>query len=158
MDIEDEEVEELEKKFEEELMKINCPIILETEITKEKVIGEGAFGKVYKGHYKNQEIAIKKIKLIEKAPEIYANLVNEIKVIKKADTPEVPKFYGLMKKGGYYRLIIEFIRGQTLKDAYPNMNYNGKLIALYKLSKILESFHSKLLIHRDIKPSNVMLR
>jgi len=158
MDIEDEEVEELEKKFEEELMKINCPIILESEITKEKVIGEGAFGKVYKGHYKNQEIAIKKIKLIEKAPEIYANLVNEIKVIKKADTPEVPKFYGLMKKGGYYRLIIEFIRGQTLKDAYPNMNYNEKLIALYKLSKILESFHSKLLIHRDIKPSNVMLR
>ena len=38
------------------------------------------------------------------------------------------------------------------------MNYNEKLIALYKLSKILESFHSKLLIHRDIKPSNVMLR
>ena len=100
MDIEDEEIEELEKNFEEELLKINCPIISQTEITKEKTIGEGAFGKVYKGHYKNQEIAIKKIKLIEKAPEIYANLVNEIKVIKKADTPEVPKFYGLMKKGG----------------------------------------------------------
>ena len=40
MDIEDEEVEELEKNFEEELLKINCPIILESEITKEKVIGE----------------------------------------------------------------------------------------------------------------------
>ena len=158
MDIEDEEVEELEKKFEEELLKINCPIILWSEITKENVIGEGAFGKVYKGYYKNQEIAIKKIKLIEKAPDIYTNLVNEIKVIKKADTPEVPKFYGLTKKNGCYRLIIEFISGKTLKDAYPNMNYNEKLIALYKLSKILESFHSKLLIHRDIKPSNVMLR
>ena len=38
------------------------------------------------------------------------------------------------------------------------MNYNEKLISLYKLSKILESFHSKLLIHRDIKPSNVMIK
>ena len=95
MDIEDEEVEELEKKFEEELLKINCPIILWSEITKENVIGEGAFGKVYKGYYKNQEIAIKKMKLVGGAPGVYTNLVNEIKVIKKADTPEVPKFYGL---------------------------------------------------------------
>ena len=116
MDIEDEEVEELEKKFEEELIKINCPIISENEITKEKVIGEGAFGKVYKGHYNNLEIAIKKIKLIEKAPEIYSNLVNEIKVIKKADTPEVPKFYGLTKKNGYYRLITEFIRREQRRE------------------------------------------
>ena len=39
MDIEDEEIEELEKNFEEELLKINCPIISETEITKEKILG-----------------------------------------------------------------------------------------------------------------------
>ena len=38
------------------------------------------------------------------------------------------------------------------------MNYEEKLISLYKLSKILESLHSKLIIHRDIKPSNVMIK
>ena len=125
---------------------------------KREKIGEGAFGKVYKGTYNNQAVAIKKIKLVEKAPEIYSNLVNEINVIKKADTPEIPKFYGLMKKNGCYRLIFEYISGKTFKELYPTMNYNEKLIVLYKLSKILESFHSKLLIHRDIKPSNVMIR
>ena len=158
MDIEDEEEEELEKNFENELLKIGCPLIPENEIIKDKQIGEGSFGKVYKGHYKEKEIAIKKIKLIEKVPETYANLLNEIKVIQKADTPEIPKFYGLMKKNGCYRLIFEYIVGKTFKEAYPSMNYEEKVISLYKLSKILESFHSKLIIHRDIKPSNVMIK
>ena len=158
MDIVDEEEEELERNFENELLKMGCPLIPENEIIKDKQIGEGSFGKVYKGHYKGKEIAIKKIKLIEKVPETYSNLVNEIKVIQKADTPEIPKFYGLMKKNGCYRIIFEYISGKTFKEAYPSMNYEEKVISLYKLSKILESFHSKLIIHRDIKPSNVMIK
>ena len=158
MDIVDEEEEELEKNFENELLKMGCPLIPENEITKEKQIGEGSFGKVYKGHYKDHEIAIKKIKLIEKVPETYSTLLNEIKVIRKADAPEIPKFYGLMKKNGCYRLIFEYISGKTFKEAYTSMNYEEKLISLYKLSKILESFHSKLIIHRDIKPSNIMIK
>ena len=158
MDIVDEEEEELEKNFENNLLKMGCPLIPENEVTKDKQIGEGSFGKVYKGHYKDHEIAIKKIKLIEKVPETYSNLLNEIKVIQKADAPEIPKFYGLMKKNGCYRLIFEFISGKTFKEAYPLMNYEEKLISLYKLSKILESFHSKLIIHRDIKPSNIMIK
>ena len=158
MDIIDEEEEELEKNFENELLKLGYPIIPPNEIKKDIQIGEGSFGKVYKGLYKDQEVAIKKLKLAEKVPETYSILVNEIKVIKKADTMEIPKFYGLMKKNGCYRLIFEYISGKTLKDAYPSMNYEEKLISLYKLTKILEAFHSKLLIHRDIKPSNVMIK
>lgn len=158
MDIVDEEEEQLERNFENELIKMGCPLIPENEIIKEKQIGEGSFGKVYKGIYKDKEIAIKKIKLSEKVPETYSTLINEIKVIQKADTPEIPKFYGLMKKNGCYRLIFEYISGKTFKEAYPSMNYEEKLISLYKLSKILESIHSKLIIHRDIKPSNVMIK
>ena len=63
-----------------------------------------------------------------------------------------------MKKNGCYRIIFEYISGKTFKEAYPSMNYEEKVISLYKLSKILESFHSKLIIHRDIKPSNVMIK
>ena len=157
MDI-DEEEEQMEQKFEEEIKKMNTTIVSENEITKDCTIGEGGFGKVYKGKYKNNLVAIKKIKLIEKTPEIFTDLVNEIKAIQTADIPGVPKFYGIFKKKGNYHLLFEFVCGKTLKEIYPLMNYDQKLITLYKLSALLESLHSKLLIHRDIKPSNVMIK
>lgn len=158
MDIVNEEEEEIEKNFEEELSKMNSPIIQESEITKECRIGEGSFGKVYKGTFKGNSVAIKKIKLKEKTQEVYASLLNEIKVIKKADTPEIPKFYGIMKRKGNYHLIFEFVCGKTFKEINPILNYEKKLVAFCQLCSILEKFHSKLLIHRDIKPSNVMIK
>ena len=52
------------KGNEKELIKMGCPLIPENEVIKDMQIGEGSFGKVYKGHYKEHVIAIKKIKLV----------------------------------------------------------------------------------------------
>ena len=147
----------MEQNFESEIIKIGSTIIPENEVVKECVVGEGGFGKVYKGKYQNQTVAIKKIKLEEKEPEIFESLLNEIKVIMKANNPEIPKFLGLMKKKGKYHLIFEFITGKSLKELYPQLSYKDKLIVLYDLCGILESFHAKNLIHRDIKPGNLMI-
>ena len=157
MEILETENELLEKNFENEIIKIGSKIIPESEITREYVIGEGAFGKVYKGKYLENSVAIKKIKLREKTQEILDILLNEIKVIKKADNPNIPKFYGIMKRKNHYNLIFEFISGKTLKDLYPNISNKEKISVLYDLSEILEQFHSKQLIHRDIKPGNIMI-
>ncbi len=157
MEILDTESDILEKNFEEEILKIGSKIIPESEITREYVIGEGAFGKVYKGKYLENSVAIKKIKLKEKTQEIFDSLLNEIKVIKKADNNNIPKFFGIMKRKNHYNLIFEFISGKTLKDLYSNMNDKEKISVLYDLSEILEQFHSKQLIHRDIKPGNIMI-
>ena len=69
----------LEQNFENEIIKIGSSIIPENEVVKECVVGEGGFGKVYKGKYQNQTVAIKKIKLEEKEPEIFESLLNEIR-------------------------------------------------------------------------------
>ena len=151
------EEEMMEQNFENEIIKIGSTIIPEAEVQKECVVGEGGFGKVYKGKYQKQTVAIKKIKLEEKEPEIFESLLNEIKVIMKANNPEIPKFLGLMKKKGKYHLIFEFVSGKSLKELYPNLSDKEKMIILYDLCGILESFHAKNLIHRDIKPGNLMI-
>ena len=47
-----------------QLMDLGVTVILEDEIIKEKPhIGEGGFGKVYRGKYGEQVVAIKKIKI-----------------------------------------------------------------------------------------------
>ena len=79
MEIIDEEEKELEKNFENELLKLGYPIIPQNEIKKDIQIGEGSFGKVYKGLYKDQEVVIKKLKLAEKVPETYSILVKKTK-------------------------------------------------------------------------------
>ena len=147
----------LEQHFEEEIIKMGALSIPENEIKKEESIGEGAFGKVYKGKYKDNIVAIKKIKLEEKSQEIFDSLLNEIKVIHKAQNADIPKFYGIMKRKGHYNLIFEFIPGNTLKDIYPQLTYLQKLNILISLCTILENFHKKHLIHRDIKPGNIMI-
>ena len=149
MDVDDDEEEKLmEKKFEEEIKKLNTEIISENDIVKDVAIGEGGFGKVYKGKYKDNLVAIKKIKLVEKTPEIFSDLVNEIKALQAADIPGVPKFYGIFKRKGNYHLLFEYVCGKTLSEIYPSMNYAQKLITLYKLSALLETLHSRLLIDR----------
>ena len=147
----------LEQNFEEEIKKMGALSIPENEIEKMESIGEGAFGKVYKGKYKENIVAIKKIKLEEKSQEICDSLLNEIKVIHKAQNSDIPKFYGIMKRKGHYNLIFEYISGHSLKDIYPNLTYLQKLNILIALCKILENFHKKHLIHRDIKPGNIMI-
>ena len=147
----------LEQNFEEEIKKMGALSIPENEIEKMESIGEGAFGKVYKGKYKENIVAIKKIKLEEKSQEIFDSLLNEIKVIHKAQNSDIPKFYGIMKRKGHYNLIFEYISGHSLKDIYPNLTYLQKLNILISLCNILENFHKKHLIHRDIKPGNIMI-
>lgn len=149
--------EEMEAAFEQELKNIGVNLIEDKAVQKLEQIGEGSFGKVYKGKYNNVIVAIKKIKLKEKEPEIFQSLLNEIKVIFKANNPEIPKFFGIAKRKGKYCLISEYIPGKPLKDIYEHMSTKEKLKVIFDLCTILEDFHSKNLIHRDIKPANILV-
>lgn len=144
--------------FEKQLEEYNIPQIKETEIIKIKPhVGEGGFGKVYKGLYGEHTVAIKKIKLISKSKSVFNDILNEMIVLKLAESPKIPRFYGIMKKKDYYHLIFEFIEGSTLKDIYCSLEYKDKLLIIKELCLILADFHSRKLIHRDIKPANVMI-
>jgi len=124
---------------------VGCNIIPEEDIEKIKpAIGEGGFGKVYKGKYKDLLVAIKKIKLEDDGDkDVYSEIFQEIKVICKAENPDIPKFYGLWKKKKHYNLIFEFIDGQNLKDIYDQKEKKEKLSIIYEICTILEKFHEK---------------
>jgi len=113
---------------------------------------------VYKGKYKDKLVAIKKIKLAEDADkDVFADIMQEIKVVLVADNKDIPMFYGIWKKKKYYHLVFEFIAGENLKDVYHEKIKKEKLLIVLELCHILEQFHQKKLIHRDIKPANVMV-
>jgi serine/threonine protein kinase len=150
--------------LEEELARNNINIIEEQQVKRGEVIGEGAFGKVYKGTYMEiHEVAIKKLLFDVMDKEVdfvlkVAEIVNEINIIKLAKHDNIPVFYGIWRKKKSLNLIFEFIDGPMLKDFYKQTSFNDKLDLLIQLTTIIEFMHSKKLIHRDIKPGNVMVR
>lgn len=143
---------------EDSLNALGATIITDDEIVKIKPhVGRGGFGKVYRGVYNNQDVAIKKIKLSGEEAEMIGGILNEIRIVMQCQHPRFPKFYGIWKSNNSYRLVFEFIKGPALKDIYSKMDKKEKLSVIEQLSDILNDIHQTKMIHRDIKPGNIMI-
>ena len=140
-------------------------IIKEHEIEyKVEKIGEGTFSKVYKGKYKDKEVALKKLKYFFKKNEtlFVKDLKTEIENITFLKCNYAPKFYGLWikknRKGNTrYLLVFEYINGLTLRNSIPHIKVREKLQIICQICEILSLFHEKKLIHRDLKPDNFII-
>lgn len=154
------QAEGLEKTLKEEGVEILNP----ADVVKIKPhIGEGGFGKVYRGKYKEFDVAIKKLKLEldtgdREVADVFKEILNEIKVVSIANSSDVPQFFGVWKNKDFYHLVFEFINGSNLRDIYTQLDYESKLSITRDICGILDQFHKKKLIHRDIKPANVMIK
>ena len=149
-------------KFDDDLKKNNVMLIGQSEIQKIKpFIGEGKFGKVYKGIYNNTTVAIKKMVFEEKidSSENRDEIISEIKNLGAAVCENVPKFYGIWRglNGKNYHLIFEFIIGEPLSNLVKSLTYDEKIYIIYQIAEIVNFLHLKKLFHRDIKPDNIMV-
>jgi serine/threonine-protein kinase len=152
------EPDNFNEKLESSLKSLGVKIIKDDEIVKLKpAIGQGGFGKVYKGTYQGKDVAIKKIKLMSEDDSAIDDIINEMRIVVVFQHPRFPKFYGLWKNKNYFHLIFEFIKGPTLKEAYETMTKKEKLSVIVQLCQILYEIHQKKLFHRDIKPGNIMI-
>jgi serine/threonine protein kinase len=156
----------VETEFNEKLVKalsdINVKLIDKNEITKIKPeLGTGGFGKVYKGKYQDNDVAIKKLTNLKSSNEkeiieALTDIINEIKVMEVCNHDRFPKFYGVVNRKSIY-LIFELIKGDTLTRLYRGLSKRDKVSAVHQLCEILESLHAKKVMHRDIKPDNIMI-
>ena len=125
-----------------------------------KKIGEGAFGKVYKGiHLETKEyVAIK----IEKKSENTINRLRHESLVYDyfRNTIGFPKIYKFLERKRDLVFIMEFL-GPNLEELYNYCNKKFTLktvlmIAIQVLNRI-ETLHSEGFIHRDIKPDNFLI-
>lgn len=123
-----------------------------------KKIGEGGFGKVYKGTIDDLKdpIAVKVVELNE-------NNVAEVDfLIKFRNKPGFAKFYRCEATDDnlyIFQQSLYDITGNNMKSAYETLHKKELLtrLKIYKeLSLAIASIHEEEYVHNDIKPENIM--
>ena len=142
------------KKTVEELVIINhIEKINLGDLQLKKKIGEGGQAKVYKGTYKDKQIAIKVLQNVD-----YKCFAHELVIIANLEHPNIPKFYGIVIEPNVLSLVFEFIDGKNLDEFKPSdFSNEQKLKIIYELASCIEYIHKNKFIHRDLKPENLML-
>lgn len=138
----------------EELVSINhIEKIKMNDLVIKNQIGKGGQATVYKGTYKNNEVAIKMMQNID-----YKCFAHELVIIAYLEHPNIPKFYGIVTEQNIISLVFEFIDGKTLDEFKPDIfSSEQKYKIIYDLCSILEYIHQNKFIHRDLKPENLMV-
>ena len=125
-----------------------------------KVIGQGAFGTVFKAFElcSGRRVAIKQVKIDSHNKNL---VLKEIDVLKKVEHPNIVNYYNFLKEDNYIFIIMEFLEGGTLKEyIQENSNNITEDIAREIIKQILSALsylhYSCDVCHRDIKPENIM--
>ncbi len=125
------------------------------------MIGEGAFGKVYKGQRKctNQIVAIKKIIKKGKKEKELKNLRQEIDILHRLYHENIIQCLDSFETNSEFCLVTELATGQLYEIVQEDKKLPEseiKEIAL-QLTSALFYLHNNNIIHRDIKPQNVLI-
>lgn len=126
-------------------------------------VGIGGMATVYKAKCKllNRFVAVKVLKdEFAKDAEFVKRFRAEAQSAASLTHPNIVSVYDVGEEDGINYIVMEYLEGDTLKDA---IDKNGKLsneLTLKYASQIasaLEAAHSAKIIHRDIKPQNIVL-
>ncbi|CAD8131931.1 unnamed protein product [Paramecium octaurelia] len=126
-----------------------------------KVLGQGAFGKVWKATNKTTGLvrAIKQIKKNSIIKEEESRLFSEMNILKNLDHPHIVKLFELFQDENNYYLVTEYLSGGELFDRIKKMSSFSESIAADYIRQILLATahcHEQQIVHRDLKPENII--
>ncbi|XP_013856618.1 serine/threonine-protein kinase mos, partial [Austrofundulus limnaeus] len=130
--------------------------------SEDNLLGEGTFGKVYRGSFHGTPAAVKRIVCGQQGMED-SDIQHEINVSLRLSHPNIVRLMAVARTDSCFYLAAEYIHGATLNQVLHADSCVVKLeeddasfISL-DLSMAVEYIHAQRIIHQDIKPANVMV-
>ncbi|XP_072153735.1 mitogen-activated protein kinase kinase kinase 11 isoform X2 [Bemisia tabaci] len=130
----------------------------------EEIIGVGGFGKVYRGFYRKQEVAVKAARH-DNDGDIETTLENvrqEAKLFWLLEHENIVSLIGVCLKPPNLCLVMEYARGGSLNRVLAGRKIRPDVLVDWaiQIARGMNYLHSGApisLIHRDLKSSNVLL-
>lgn len=127
-------------------------------------LGEGGMADVYLA-YDNilkREVAIKILRgSLSKDPITLMRFQREASAISKLSHPNVVDVYDVGEYEGHHYIVMEYVRGRTLKQLLSQrgaLHKEEALDIMKQLTMAIQHAHEHDIIHRDVKPQNVLIK
>ncbi|KAJ7984912.1 hypothetical protein DPEC_G00359680 [Dallia pectoralis] len=135
-----------------------------SELVLEEIIGVGGFGKVYRGTWKDQEVAVKAARH-DPDDDITATsdgVKQEAKLFSMLQHPNIITLEGVCLEEPNLCLVMEFARGGTLNRALTGRRIPPHILVNWavQIARGMHYLHEEAvvpIIHRDLKSSNILL-
>jgi serine/threonine-protein kinase len=124
-------------------------------------LGVGGFAQVFEAEnlLTKRRVALKAVDGESAGPEVVARLRREAVVSSRVRHRHIVDVYDLEEEGGGWFLVMEYVRGETLRDALDRgaLTPEVALALLCSVMQGLHVMHQHGVVHRDIKPENIYL-
>lgn len=127
-------------------------------------LGEGGMADVYLAidTILNREVAIKILRgELCKDPVTLLRFQREANAVSKLNHPNVVDVYDVGEYEGRHYIVMEYIRGRTLKQLISQrgaLHQEEAVNIMIQLTSAVQHAHENNIIHRDIKPQNVLVK
>ncbi|ELP92316.1 protein serine/threonine kinase, putative [Entamoeba invadens IP1] len=132
------------------------------ELIEEKKLGEGSFGVVYKGTFRGNTVAIKKMKEFKNEESSIVEFEKEVNMLDKFRSENIVHFYGAVFIPNHICMVTEFAEYGSLQDLIKHKKSDEisnkiRVKMLLDAGKGILYLHENGILHRDIKPDNILV-